>query len=95
MQRDLLSAFLAMCVENELLNTPMARNLWPGLEPVLWAVLSELSALADNLEPVNGKALPSSFGLGQRQNGSPRKPDGISIKNPETELMFAFQETVG
>ena len=95
MQRDLLSAFLAMCVENELLNTQMARNLWPGLEPVLGAVLSELSAKADNLEPVNGKALPSSFGLGQRQNGSPRKPDGIPIKKLETELPFGFQETVG
>jgi hypothetical protein len=73
----------------------MARNLWPGLEPVLGAVLSELSALVDNLEPVNGKALPSSFGPGQRQNGSPRKPDGIPIKNPETELPFGFRKRSG
>jgi transposase len=99
MQRDLFSAFLAICVEDDLLNAEMARELWPGLEPVLWAALSKLSAEADNPKPVNGKALPSSFGLkhlpvGQRQNRSSQKPGGIPIKSPETGSPFGFQETV-
>ncbi len=67
MQRDLFSAFLAMCVEDEQLNAEKARAIWPGLESVLWAALSDI-------ESVSGAAdLPASVGL-QRQNGSPRKP---------------------
>ena len=82
MQRDLFSAFLAMCVEDDVLNAEKAREIWPagegclskegspwpGLESVLWAALSEI-------ESVSGMAnLPTSVGL-QRQNGSPRKPE--------------------
>ena len=67
MQRDLFSAFLAMCVEDEKLDAEKAGEIWPGLESVLWAALSEI-------ESVSGAAiLPASAGL-QRQNGSPRKP---------------------
>jgi transposase len=67
MQRDLFSAFLALCVEDEALDAEKAGEIWPGLESVLWAALSEM-------ESVSGMAiLPTSVGL-QRQNGSPRKP---------------------
>ena len=73
MQRDLFSAFLAMCVEDDVLNAEKARAILPGLESVLWAALSEI-------EFVSGTAiLPASVGL-QRQNGSPRKPEGINAQ---------------
>jgi hypothetical protein len=73
MQRDLFSAFLAMCVEDEKLNAEKAREIWPGLESVLWAALSEMKSVSD------AAILPASVGL-QRQNGSPRKPDGSSAQ---------------
>ena len=41
MERDLFSAFLALCVEDEALNAEKAGEIWPGLESVLWAALSE------------------------------------------------------
>jgi transposase len=73
MQRDLFSAFLALCVEDEKLNAEKAGEIWPGLESVLWAALSEMKS-------VSGAAiLPASVGL-QRQNGSSRNPDGSSAK---------------
>jgi len=73
MQRDLFSAFLAMCVEDDVLNAEKAGEIWSGLESVLWAALSEI-------ESVSGAAsLPASVGL-QRQNGSPRKPELTNAK---------------
>jgi putative transposase len=79
MQRDLFSGFLAMCVEDERLNAEKAGGIWPGLESVLWAALSEI-------ESVSGMAnLPTSAGL-QRQNGSPEKPDGSSAKRQAVPL---------
>ena len=73
MQRDLFSAFLAMCVEDETLNAKKAGEIWLGLESVQWAALSEI-------ESVSGAAdLPTSVGL-QRQNGSPRKPELTSAQ---------------
>ena len=74
MQRDLFSAFLALCVEDERLNAEKAGELWPGLESVLWAALSDIKS-------VNGSAiLPTSVGL-QRQNGSPHKPVQPNVKS--------------
>jgi len=79
MQRDLFSAFLAMCVEDERLNAKKAGELWPGLESVLWAALSDI-------ESVNGSAiLPTSVGL-QRQNGSPQKPVQPNAKSQVVPL---------
>ena len=79
MQRDLFSAFLALCVEDEQLNAEKAGEIWPGLESVLWAALSEI-------ESVSGAAiLPASVGL-QRQNGSPRKPE-VSSAKPQAGLL--------
>ena len=50
-----------------------AREIWPGLESVLWAALSE-----EWTREWYG-ILSASVGL-QRQNGSPRKPDGSNVK---------------
>lgn len=75
MQRDLYSAFLAKCVEyNDKTDTyaldfVKAKQLWPGLEPVLSAAVSRVKQSA------NGRNLPTSFGVGQRQSGSPVKPE--------------------
>jgi len=75
MQRDLFSGFLARCVEDNRLNAETAGATWPGLEPILWAALSDIKS-------VNGQALlPASVGLNQRQNGSPRKPEISNVKN--------------
>ena len=79
MQRDLFSAFLAMCVEDERLNAEKAGALWPGLESVLWAALSDIKS-------VNGSAiLPTSVGL-QRQNGSPQKSVQPNVKTQAVPL---------
>jgi putative transposase len=63
-QRDLYSAFLARCVEGERLNAGQARAAWPGVDALLQAALSDI-------QPASGRPLPSSFGLGRRQSGSP------------------------
>ena len=68
-QRDLYSAFLAMCVEGERLNAGRAREAWPGVDSLLQAALSRIE------QPASGRSLPSSFGLGTgwRQSRSPVK----------------------
>lgn len=70
-QRDLYSAFLAMCVEGERLDAGRARVAWPGVDALLQAASSRIVQLA------NGRPLPSSFGLrkrtAQRQSRSPVK----------------------
>ena len=68
-QRDLYSAFLAMCVEGEQLNAGYAQAAWPGVDTRLQA---ELSNAQHRAQPANGQIAPSSFGLNsQRQNRSP------------------------
>ena len=68
-QRDLYSAFLAMCVEGERLDAGRAREAWPGVDALLQAALSRVE------QPASGQPLPSSFGLGtgRRQSRSPVK----------------------
>ncbi|MCK4316652.1 MAG: transposase, partial [Anaerolineae bacterium] len=70
-QRDLYSAFLAMCVEGERLDAGRARVAWPGVDALLQAALSRIE------QPANGRPLPSSFGLrkraARRQSRSPVK----------------------
>ena len=74
-QRDLYSAFLAMCVEGERLNAGRARSAWPGVDALLQAALSDI-------QPVNGRPLPSSFGLGRggRQSRSPVKANVNAVE---------------
>ncbi len=64
-QRDLFSAFLATCVEDEKLNADFARDLWQsGMDACLRAALSEV-------QPASGGGFPASFGFGRRQSGAP------------------------
>ena len=67
-QRDVYSAFLAMCldVSTNKLNAGYAEQAWPSVEARMRAALS-------SIQTANGKVLPSSFGLRQRQSGSPVK----------------------
>ena len=48
------------------LNAGYAEEAWPSVDARMRAVLS-------SIETVNGKALPSSFGILQSQSGSPAK----------------------
>jgi len=74
-QRDLYSAFLAMCVEGDRLNVAKARELWPGVESLLTrAMLSLEEQLA------NGKEMPSSFGLSRRKSQSPAEAGGAKTE---------------
>ena len=74
-QRDLYSAFLAMCVEGERLNAGRARRVWPGVDALLQAALS-------GIQPANGRSLPPNFGLGRgrRQSRSPVKADVNAVE---------------
>jgi putative transposase len=74
-QRDLYSAFLAQCVEGERLNADRAKAAWSGVDLLLQAALSDI-------QPVSGRHLPSSFGLGQSRNRSPVK---ASVNVSETQ----------
>jgi putative transposase len=66
-QRDLFSAFLASCVEEEKLNAELARKIWSsGMDVCLRAALSEV-------KPAIGGEFPASFGLSRSQSGSPVK----------------------
>lgn len=67
-QRDLLSAFLASCVEVDSLNADLVSQRWSGMDTCLQAALSNIPQLA------NGLPLPSSFGINpRRQSESPVK----------------------
>jgi len=67
MQRDLYSAFLAWCVNDDgMLHADRARERWSGVEPLLRAAWSQAT------EPASGRLRPSSFGASPRsQSGSP------------------------
>lgn len=63
-QRDLYSAFLAMCVDDKTLNVDYASQAWSGVDMLLRAALSKIQTARDG-------HLPGSFGLGQSQSRSP------------------------
>lgn len=66
-QRDLFSAFLASCVEDEKLNAELANRLWvSGMDTCLRAALSKC-------QPAIGEGFPATFGLRRSQSGSPVK----------------------
>ena len=79
-QRDLYSAFLASCVEGSRLNADLARQRWSGVDTRLQAALSRIAVPEDGPQPANGRRLPSSFGLGQRQSGSLAKSVRLDFK---------------
>ena len=62
-QRDLFSSFLARCVEDDALNAGLAIQLWPRVDYLLQAALSDIQAMSD-------RYLPASFGLNRRQSCS-------------------------
>ena len=71
-QRDLLSAFLARCVEQQedkyILDMSRVKRLWHEAEPLMKQVVSRIED-----ESASGGAFPASFGLksAPRQSGSP------------------------
>jgi len=54
-QRDLYSAFLARCVENDILNADQVKEFWSSAGPLLQAAFREAKS-------ANGGRKPSSFG---------------------------------
>ena len=60
-QRDLYSAFLAMCVEGDRLNADRAKVAWSGVDALLRAALSQ-AARSSSHQPANGRSHPASFG---------------------------------
>jgi len=80
-QRDLYSAFLATCVEDGRLNADRAKAAWSGVDALLQAALSQATQRVAAVQTSSDQAAsgktsgqwspPSSFGLGQRQSGSP------------------------
>ena len=76
-QRDLYSAFLATCVEDDRLNATYAQTAWPGADVLLQAALSDARERA---QPASGRTVPSSFGLGQRQSRSPGKSRANAVE---------------
>ncbi len=72
MQRDLYSAYLCKCVDTETstLDIARAKQLWPGLEPVLSEAVSRV------IQSASSGKVPASFGLygNQRKSGSSVKP---------------------
>jgi len=87
MQRDLYSAFLSKCVVNNSLDIAKAKQLWPGLEPVLSEAVSRA------YQSANGRILPASFGFGnQRQSRSLVKPEEITIEAVDAVLRDTFYE---
>lgn len=78
-QRDLYSAFLAMCVEGDRLNAGRACEAWPGVDALLRAALGRIN------QPASGGSYPTSFGLpaaGRRQS---RSPVASGVKVSETQ----------
>lgn len=66
-QRDLYSAFLAMCMEGNAFNADYARSAWSGADTRLQAALRDAQL-------ASGGHTPVSFGLNRRQSQSPAIP---------------------
>ena len=73
-QRDLYSAYLALHVKNNSLDTNQAKEAWTAAEPLLERAVSRLKQLT------SGKTLFSSFGLGQRQSQSHAKEGSLPFE---------------
>ena len=71
-QRDLFSANLARYVEKDSLDMTQAQRAWAGVDILLRKAVSKLKETANG----QSKSL-SSFGLNQRQSGSPEKEKSI------------------
>jgi len=82
-QRDVYSAFLAMCLEpsTNKLNAGYAEEAWPSVDARMRAALSSMQA-------ANGKALPTSFGISQSQSGLSAK--SVEILNEVRDVVPRF-----
>ncbi len=67
-QRDLYSAFLATCVEQNVLNADLAERRWSGADALLRTALSIVET-----QQANGRRLPASFGVSRKQSLSSGK----------------------
>ena len=78
-QRDLYSAFLAVCVEDGFFNAAMADELWQGAGSLLRAALEEIET-----GELEGVKIPSSFGLKRvnkrRRQRQSRSPENVDLK---------------
>lgn len=83
-QRDLFSAFLASCVEEEKLNAELAKKFWSsGMDACLRAALSDV-------QPAIGGEFPATFGLNRSQSRSPvevcvKSGDGRGVVASESQ----------
>lgn len=73
-QRDLFSAFLARCVEAEVLNAGLAIELWPRADCFLQAALG-------NIQAASSGHLPASFGLRPAQSSRLNRRQSRSLAN--------------
>jgi len=73
-QRDLYSSFLAIHVEDEVLNRPKAVEAWACAEPLMKQALFKCEQAA------KGKERFASFGFSQRQSCSPVKAGSMQDK---------------
>ncbi|MCG3212561.1 MAG: IS200/IS605 family transposase ISCbt1 [Anaerolineae bacterium] len=80
-QRDLYSAFLAKCVENDRLNVRLAKESWPGADFILRAALGRI-------KPASDGRLPASFGLNRSLSWSPAM---FSMKLAKTSDVVGHQ----
>jgi putative transposase len=102
-QRDLYSAFLARCVEDGRLDVDRAKAAWSDerVDDLLQAALSQAADKA--AQAASGRTTPltsgppSSFGLGQRQSGSPVESGVKSSKTQDVvpPLSLAVGELEG
>ncbi|MCH7602896.1 MAG: transposase, partial [Planctomycetes bacterium] len=83
-QRDLYSAFLARCVEDDKLHVDQARKAWPG-------VCALLQAAWEQAKSANGstRKMPASFGLRKRrsQSGSSVETGRNFTKTPDVVVL--------
>jgi len=87
-QRDLYSAFLATCVQDNRLNADRARTAWSGRDTVLRTALSD----AQRAQLAIGQALPASFGLSRSQSQSSGKAKSQLIKAHSQATRAAVRE---
>lgn len=73
-QRDLYTAYLARHVKGNCLDTPQAKEAWPGAEPLLRRAVSRLNQTA------KGKLRFASFGLSRRQSGSHVEDESVCVE---------------
>jgi len=73
-QRDLYSAFLAMCCSQDSLDIGQVKKTWPSAEPLLRRAMLRVN------EPTSGEGFPLSHVLCNVREGRPSKKDSRSVE---------------